>query len=89
VPCGPINTLDRLFADPQVAARNMVVEMNHPTAGQLRSIGNPVKTPPMTEGPFEPPPRHGQHTEQVLRETLGYSAEHIAQLRENKVIGFD
>ena len=89
VPCGPINTLDRLFADPQVAARNMVVEMNHPTAGQLRSIGNPIKTPPMPEGPFEPPPWHGQHTEQVLRETLGYSAERIARLKENKVIGFD
>ena len=89
VPCGPINTLDRLFADPQVAARNMVVEMNHPTAGPLRSIGNPVKTPPMPQGPFEPPPRHGQHTEPVLREILSYSAERIAQLKENQVIGFD
>ncbi len=89
VPCGPINTLDRLFADPQVAARNMVVEMDHPTAGPLRSIGNPIKTPPMPQGLFEPPPRHGQHTEQVLRETLGYSEERIAQLKEKKVIGFD
>lgn len=87
VPCGPINTLNRLFADPQVAARNMVVEMEHPAVGRLRSIGNPVKTPPMDEGPFEPPPLHGQHTDQVLREILGYSAERIAQLRESGVIG--
>jgi len=87
VPCAPINTLDRLFADPQVAARNMVVEIDHPKVGRLRSIGNPVKTPPMPEGPFEPPPLHGQHTDQVLREILGYSAERIAQLRENRVIG--
>ncbi len=87
VPCGPINTLDRLFADPQVAARNMVVEMEHPTVGRVRSIGNPVKTPPMDEGPFEPPPLHGQHTDQVLREVLGYSAERIAQLRASGVIG--
>ncbi|MFQ6102008.1 MAG: CaiB/BaiF CoA transferase family protein [Anaerolineae bacterium] len=86
VPSGPINTLDRLFADPQVAARNMVVEMEHPTVGRLRSIGNPVKTPPMDEGPFEPPPLHGQHTDQVLREILDYSTERIAQLRENGVI---
>lgn len=87
VPCGPINTLDRLFADPQVEARNMVVEIEHPTVGRLHSIGNPVKTPPMPEGPFEPPPLHGQHTDQVLREILGYTAEHIAQLRERGVIG--
>jgi len=87
VPCAPINTLDRLFADPQVAARNMVVEIEHPKVGRLRSIGNPVKTPPMPEGPFEPPPLHGQHTDQVLRDILGYSAERIAQLRENRVIG--
>jgi crotonobetainyl-CoA:carnitine CoA-transferase CaiB-like acyl-CoA transferase len=87
VPCGPINTLDRLFADPQVAARNMVVEMEHPTVGQLRSMGNPVKTPPMDEGPFEPPPLHGQHTDEVLRELLGYSAGRVLQLRESRVIG--
>lgn len=87
VPCAPINTLDRLFADPQVAARNMVVEIEHPTVGRLRSIGNPVKTPPMPEGPFQPPPLHGQHTDEVLRDILGYSAERIAQLRESGVIG--
>ena len=87
VPCGPINTLDRLFADPQVTARRMVVEIDHPKVGRFRSIGNPVKTPPMPEGPFEPPPLHGQHTDEVLRELLGYSAERIAQLREDGVIG--
>jgi crotonobetainyl-CoA:carnitine CoA-transferase CaiB-like acyl-CoA transferase len=87
VPCGPINTLDRLFADPQVEARNMVVEIEHPAVGRLHSIGNPVKTPPMPEGPFEPPPLHGQHTDQVLREILGYTVEQIAQLRERGVIG--
>jgi crotonobetainyl-CoA:carnitine CoA-transferase CaiB-like acyl-CoA transferase len=87
VPCGPINTLDRLFTDPQVEARNMVVETDHPTVGRLRSIGNPVKTPPMPEGPFEPPPLHGQHTDQVLREILGYSREQIAHLRGAGIIG--
>lgn len=87
VPCGPINTLDRLFADPQVTARRMVVEIDHPKVGRFRSIGNPVKIPPMPEGPFEPPPLHGQHTDEVLRELLGYSAERIAQLREDGVIG--
>ena len=87
VPCGPINTLDRLFADPHVAARNMVVETEHPAVGRLRSIGNPIKTPPLPEGPLEPPPLHGQHTDQVLRDILGYSAEQIAQLRGEGIIG--
>lgn len=86
VPCGPINTLDRVFAEPQVAARNMVVEIDHSKVGRFRSIGNPVKTPPMPEGPFEPPPIHGQHTEEVLRAVLGYSGERIEELREKGVI---
>jgi crotonobetainyl-CoA:carnitine CoA-transferase CaiB-like acyl-CoA transferase len=86
VPCGPINTLDRVFADPQVAARNMVVEMDHPKVRRFRSIGNPVKMPAMLEGPFEPPPMHGQHTEEVLGEVLGYSPERIKELAKKGVI---
>jgi crotonobetainyl-CoA:carnitine CoA-transferase CaiB-like acyl-CoA transferase len=86
VPCGPINTLDRVFADPQVAARNMVVEMDHPKVGRYRSIGNPVKIPAMPEGPFEPPPMHGQHTEEVLMEILGYSTKRIEELEKRGVV---
>jgi crotonobetainyl-CoA:carnitine CoA-transferase CaiB-like acyl-CoA transferase len=86
IPSGPINTLDRVFADPQVAARNMVMEIDHPKVGSFRSIGNPVKTPPMPEGPFEPPPMHGQHTEEVLREVLRYSSERVRELIEKGVI---
>ena len=71
IPSGPINTLDRVFTDLQVVARNMVVEIDHPKVGRFRLIGNPVKTPPMQEGPFEPPPMHGQHTEEVLEEVRG------------------
>jgi crotonobetainyl-CoA:carnitine CoA-transferase CaiB-like acyl-CoA transferase len=63
-----------------------VVEMDHPKVGRFRSIGNPVKTPPVPEGPFEPPPMHGQHTEEVLREVLGYSREQIGELEEKGVI---
>ena len=86
IPSGPINTLDCVFADPQVAARNMVVEIDHPKVRGFRSIGNPVKTPPMPEGPFEPPPMHGQHTQKVLRELLGYSSERVKELIEKGVI---
>jgi crotonobetainyl-CoA:carnitine CoA-transferase CaiB-like acyl-CoA transferase len=86
VPCGPINTLDRVFSEPQVAARNMVVEIDHPKAGRLRSVGDPIKASPMGEHPFEPAPLHGQHTEEVLSDILGYSPQRIATLREEDVI---
>lgn len=87
VPCGPINTLDRVFSDPQILARNMVVEIDHPRAGKLHSIGNPVKTVGMEEGPFEPPPLLGQHTDEILREVLSYSDEQIAALRAQGAVG--
>jgi len=86
VPCGPINTLDRVFSEAQMAARNMVVEIDHPKAGRLRSIGDPIKASPMGEHPLEPAPLHGQHTEEVLRDILGYSPQRIATLREEDVI---
>jgi crotonobetainyl-CoA:carnitine CoA-transferase CaiB-like acyl-CoA transferase len=60
--------------------------MDHPKVGRFRSIGNPVKTSPMPEGPFEPPPMHGQHMEEVLGEVLGYSGERIGELAKKGVI---
>ncbi len=85
VPWGPVNSLDRVFADPQIAARQMRVEIEHPTIGKLPMIGNPVQVEGVPQS-FVPPPLLGQHTEQVLKEVLGYSAEEIARLREEKVI---
>ena len=86
VPCGPINTIDRVFADPQVLARGMLVEMEHPAAGKYRVVGSPMK---LSETPVRyktPPPRLGEHTEEVLREILGYEQAQISRLREEKVI---
>lgn len=87
VPCSPINTLDRVFSEPQVAARNMVVEVDHPTVGRLLSIGNPVKTSPQGEASFRPAPLCGEHTDEVLREILRYSPSRIAALRGKGVFG--
>ena len=71
IPAGPINTVDKVFADPNTAAREMVIEMAHPTAGKVRLIGSPMK---FSGTPVEyrlPPPLLGEHTVSVLKERLG------------------
>ena len=68
IPCGPINSYDEMFADPQVLARGMVNEIDHPTLGRMRTLGSPMKmsrTPPQTA---RRAPLLGEHTAEVLRE---------------------
>ena len=85
VPAGPIYTLDEVYADPQVRARDMVVETEHPTAGRVRNIGIPVKLSE-TPGAFRrPAPALGEHTDEVLRE-LGVSDERAALLRASGAV---
>jgi crotonobetainyl-CoA:carnitine CoA-transferase CaiB-like acyl-CoA transferase len=86
VPCSPINTLDRVFSETQVAARDMLAETDHPRAGRIRSIGNPVKTSPSVEQSSAPAPLLGQHTGEVLRDILKYAPQHVLRLREEGVI---
>lgn len=86
IPCAPIQTIDQVFADPQVLARGMLVELPHPTAGTVRLAGSPLKLSRTPVQLTEPPPLLGQHTDEVLATYLGYSAEKIARLREEGVI---
>jgi crotonobetainyl-CoA:carnitine CoA-transferase CaiB-like acyl-CoA transferase len=86
VPCGPINDLAQVFADPQVLHRGMVVGLPHAVAGEVRVVANPVK---FSETPVRcdlPPPQLGEHTDAVLGGVLGVSAAELVDLRGRKVI---
>ena len=81
VPCGPINDLDQVFADPQVLHRGMRVKAPHPAAGEVAMVANPIKfsgTPIVHD---RAPPLLGEHTEEVLTGMLGLSGEEVAALR--------
>jgi len=86
VPCGPINRLDQVFADPQLAARGLRMDLPHPLAGTLPQVGTPIKfsaTPPEYG---RPPPLLGEHTAVVLREWLALDDDAIARLAARGVI---
>ena len=84
--CGPINTLEQVFADPQVVARGMVVEMDHASGERVKVIANPVRLSATPADYRSPPPTLGQHTEEVLSGLLGMPAAEVAALREKKVL---
>jgi len=86
IPCGPINTFDQVFAGPQVQAREMLIEMEHPTIGKLPLVGSPLKFSETQVDYKLPPPRLGEHTEEVLKELLGYSGNQIAELKSCKAV---
>ena len=83
---GPNHTAADLAADPHVAARDMLLEVPRPDGGRDMLVGNPVKLSRVAEGPLARFPRLGEHTEAVLRDTLGLGDDEIAPLRDAKVI---
>jgi crotonobetainyl-CoA:carnitine CoA-transferase CaiB-like acyl-CoA transferase len=85
VPCGPINDMADVYADPQVAARDMVVELEHPLAGTTRNIGVPIKLSETPGSVRTAAPTLGQHTDTILAEH-GYAPGDISGLRERGVV---
>ena len=86
VPCGAINNLAEVFADPQIQARGMVTHWQHPHQDDLPLVSSPLKlsvTPVRTD---RPPPMLGQHTSDVLSSVLGYTSEKLSELKSNQVI---
>ena len=86
IPAGPINTIDKVVADPHIAgAREMFVEVEHPTVGRTKIAGNQIKMSATPVSIDRPAPLLGADTEAVLSEVLGCSQEEIAALKEEGV----
>ena len=86
IPCGAVRDLEAVFSDPQIIERAMVVALDHPIAGAIRTLGVPVKLDDTPGNVRTPPPTLGQHTETILGDDLGLTAAAIVQLREKGVV---
>ena len=86
VPCGPVNDLAQVFADPQVVARGLRLDLPHPLAGSTPQVASPLRLSASPVQYRQAPPLLGEHTEQVLSDVLGMDAGQIAALRAAGVI---
>ncbi|MDP2917063.1 MAG: CaiB/BaiF CoA-transferase family protein [Dehalococcoidia bacterium] len=86
IPCGPVNTIPQVAADPQVQARNMFAEIEHPKAGKLRVVNTPFKFSRNECRVEKASPELGEHTEEILTGLLGMTVEEVGRLREQQAI---
>jgi formyl-CoA transferase len=86
VPCAPVQTIDKVFSAEQVLQRQMLVDVEHPTAGTVPMAGLPVKFSATPASIRLPPPLLGQHTEEILTSWLGMSSEEINELKRKGVV---
>lgn len=86
IPCSPVNGIDEVFADPQVRARGLQVNIDHPEQDALPMVASPLRLSATPVRYRRAPPMLGQHTEDVLRES-GWSAQEIDELRAQGVVG--
>jgi len=86
IPCGPINNIEQVFADPQVQHRGLQLELDHPLAGKVASVANPIR---LSQTPVEyrqAPPGLGEHTDDVLKRLLNLATPEIGKLRDKGII---
>ncbi len=86
IACGPVNTIDKVAADPQVAIREMIVNIHQPKAGDFKVVGTPIKfsrTPCKVE---KASPDLGENTEEILKELLSMNEQEIEELRSSGII---
>ena len=86
VPAGPVHSIEEAFTHPQTLARGMVMETEHPKAGRVKSVGNPIKFSKLPQQPSRPAPELGEHSASILRE-FGFSDGEINDLVSQNVVG--
>ena len=86
VPHAPILGIKAALAQPQAVAREMVIEAQHPVLGKIPIVNRPIKFPGDSQPVPAAPPALGQHTDEILRDVLGFTAEQIQELRAAKVL---
>ncbi|KAF8942058.1 hypothetical protein BGZ47_006919 [Haplosporangium gracile] len=86
IPFAPINNIAQTFEHPQVIARDMIQEIEHPKAGKIKLTGPAVKYSETKPSIRIPPPLLGQHTEEILKDVLGYDDERIRDLKDNRAV---
>ncbi len=86
VPCAPVQSIDQVFQAPQVLHRDMLMEVEHPTAGKVRMAGIPVKFSVTPASVRMPPPLLGEHNSEILENWLGMSTDAIEKLKREKVL---
>jgi CoA:oxalate CoA-transferase len=86
VPAAEINNVAQAFTDPQIISRNMIVEMQHPLGGNIKTMGNPFKMSGIEKEIFNPPPFLGEHNEEIICGLLGYSKADLEQFKKENVI---
>ena len=86
IPSAPVATVDRVFEDPQVKARNMVTHIDHPVYGKVATMDNPLRMSGLPEGGLRPAPLLGEDTDRILGELLGLKDGEIRELKSRGVI---
>jgi crotonobetainyl-CoA:carnitine CoA-transferase CaiB-like acyl-CoA transferase len=86
VPCGPINTIAEVFANPQVQSRGMRVDVPHTVAGKIPLVGSPMKFSRSPLNDRLPPPQLGEHNDEVLAGMLGLASDELERLRAAGII---
>ncbi|MBT3435377.1 MAG: CoA transferase, partial [Nitrospinaceae bacterium] len=87
IPAAPVNKLDRALENEQVEAREMIREFDYPGSGRVRVVGNPIRDLTLPRNPDPaPPPTLGEHTEEILKNILGYEDDKIKALLDSGVV---
>jgi crotonobetainyl-CoA:carnitine CoA-transferase CaiB-like acyl-CoA transferase len=86
VPVGPVNDVAEVLADPHVRARRLIGSFDYPGVGEFKALALPYKFLGWDDPQIGRPPALGEHTEEILKQRLGYSEDRIAELRKAKAI---